>query len=106
MAPDQLAAQVVEPLSVTLRAPRAQHLEKWAGQLVFQGMRHRMAPDQLAVQVVEPKVNAWLYSWGEGRHTAEGEHIPVRIEALEIGYIDGMMCAPALTISLLEIARF
>ena len=43
--------------------------------------------------MVEPKVTAWLYSWGEGRHTAEGEHIPCRIEALEIGYIDGMMCA-------------
>ena len=52
------------------------------------GLRQRL------LQVVEPKVTAWLYSWGEGRVTAEGEHIPCRIEELEIGYIDGMMCAP------------
>ena len=45
------------------------------------------------MQVVEPKVTAWLYAWGEGRDTAEGERIPCRIEELEIGYIDGMMCA-------------
>ena len=25
--------------------------------------------------------------------TAEGEHIPVRVESLDIGYIDGMLCA-------------
>jgi hypothetical protein len=29
-------------------------------------------------QVVEPKVRAYLYTWGDGRHTAEGEFIPVR----------------------------
>ena len=28
----------------------------------------------------------------QGRLTAEGEFIPVRIEQLEIGYIDGMLC--------------
>ena len=55
------------------------------------------ASHTLSVQVVEPKVTAWLYSWGEGRVTAEGEHIPCRIEELEIGYIDGMMCAPTAT---------
>ena len=42
-------------------------------------------------QVVEPKVAAYLYTWGEGRMTAEGEHIPVRVEVLDVGYIDGMM---------------
>ena len=25
--------------------------------------------------------------------TAEGEFIPVRVESLDVGYIDGMMCA-------------
>ena len=28
--------------------------------------------------------------------TAEGEHIPVRVESLDIGYIDGMLCAHTL----------
>ncbi len=43
-------------------------------------------------QVVEPKVRAYLYTWGEGRMTAEGEFIPCRVESLDVGYIDGMMC--------------
>jgi len=43
------------------------------------------------LQVVEPKVRAYLYTWGEGRMTAEGEFIPVRVESLDVGYIDGMM---------------
>ena len=46
----------------------------------------------VTVQVVEPKVRAYLYTWGEGRMTAEGEFIPVRVESLDVGYIDGMMC--------------
>lgn len=29
-----------------------------------------------AVQVVQPSVRAYLYTWGEGRVTVEGEHIP------------------------------
>ncbi|DBB04045.1 hypothetical protein WJX77_007564 [Trebouxia sp. C0004] len=45
-------------------------------------------------QVIEPQVKAYLYTWGEGRNTAEGEHIPVRIESLEIGYIDGQLLLP------------
>ena len=32
-------------------------------------------------QVVEPKVRAYLYTWGDGRHTAEGEFIPVRTQS-------------------------
>lgn len=31
---------------------------------------------------------------GEGRITAEGERIPVRCEALDLGYIDGMLLLP------------
>lgn len=42
-------------------------------------------------QVVQPTVKAFLYLWGEGRTTAEGEFIPVRVEELNIGYIDGML---------------
>ncbi|KAL3154506.1 hypothetical protein ABBQ32_013968 [Trebouxia sp. C0010 RCD-2024] len=45
-------------------------------------------------QVIQPQVKAYLYTWGEGRNTAEGEHIPVRIESLEIGYIDGQLLLP------------
>ena len=45
-------------------------------------------------QVVEPKVKAYLYTWGQGRITAEGEKIPVRVEPLEVDYIDGMLLLP------------
>lgn len=45
-------------------------------------------------QVVEPKVKAYLYTWGDGRVTAEGERIPVRVEPLEVDYIDGMLLLP------------
>lgn len=44
-------------------------------------------------QVIAPAVRAYLYTWG-GRKTAEGEKIPVRIEELDIGYIDGMLLLP------------
>ena len=47
-----------------------------------------------STQVIEPQVKAYLYTWGEGRNTAEGEHIPVRIESLDIGYIDGQLLLP------------
>lgn len=43
------------------------------------------------MQVVEPKVTAYIYTWGAGRVTSEGEKISVRTEELEIGYIDGML---------------
>ncbi|PSC68160.1 E set domain-containing [Micractinium conductrix] len=45
-------------------------------------------------QVVDPKIKAFMYTWGEGRVTAEGERIPVRCEPLDIGYIDGMLLLP------------
>lgn len=45
-------------------------------------------------QVVEPKVRAYLYTWGEGRITAENERIPVRVESIELDYIDGMLLLP------------
>ncbi|KAL4447568.1 hypothetical protein ABPG75_004787 [Micractinium tetrahymenae] len=45
-------------------------------------------------QVVDPKIKAFMYTWGEGRITAEGERIPVRCEALDLGYIDGMLLLP------------
>lgn len=47
----------------------------------------------LAMQVIAPSVRAFLYTWG-GRKTAEGEKIPVRIEELDLGYIDGMLLLP------------
>ncbi|KAL4858599.1 G protein-activated inward rectifier potassium channel 4 [Chlorella vulgaris] len=45
-------------------------------------------------QVIEPRVKAYLYTWGEGRVTAEGERIQVRCEQLYIDYIDGMLLLP------------
>jgi hypothetical protein len=41
--------------------------------------------DIQATPVVQPSVKAFLYTWGAGRTTAEGEFIPVRIEELQIG---------------------
>ena len=43
--------------------------------------------------MIAPSVRAFLYTWG-GRKTAEGEKIPVRIEELDLGYIDGMLLLP------------
>lgn len=48
---------------------------------------------QPLLQVVEPAVKAFLYTWGKGRITAEGEHIPARIEQMEIHHIDGMLAS-------------
>lgn len=45
-------------------------------------------------QVVEPKVLAYLYTWGDGRTTAEGEYLPFRADPLSIGYVDGMLLLP------------
>ena len=45
-------------------------------------------------QVVEPKVKVYMYTWGQGRTTAEGERIPVRVEPLDVDYIDGMLLLP------------
>lgn len=50
--------------------------------------------DIRTTQVVEPKVKAYLYTWGQGRITAEGERIPVRVEPLDVDYIDGMLLLP------------
>jgi hypothetical protein len=57
------------------------------------GQRGPCFPELLALllQVVEPAVKCFLYTWGKGRTTAEGEHIPVRIEQMEIHHIDGML---------------
>jgi hypothetical protein len=45
-------------------------------------------------QVVEPKLRMYLYTWGEGRVTAENERVPVRVESIELDYIDGMLLLP------------
>ncbi|GAB4816589.1 hypothetical protein N2152v2_003635 [Parachlorella kessleri] len=50
--------------------------------------------DVRKTQVVQPSIRAYLYTWGEGRVTAEGEKIPVRCEELNLGYIDGMLLLP------------
>ena len=53
------------------------------------------APEKPASwQVVEPKINAYLYQWGAGRTTAEGEFLPVRSEQLELDNIQGQLLLP------------
>lgn len=49
-------------------------------------------------QVINPMVKAFLFTWA-GRTTAEGEHIPVRVEELAMGSpgslgVDGMLILP------------
>ena len=39
-------------------------------------MIEQAAPRSCTGQVIEPRVRAFLYTWGEGRLTAEGERIP------------------------------
>lgn len=36
--------------------------------------------------VVSPRVHCFMYTWGDGRVTAEGEHIPVCMQELHIDY--------------------
>ena len=43
--------------------------------------------------MINPRIRAFLYIFAE-RVTAEGEHIPVRTEELEITYSDGLMLLP------------
>jgi hypothetical protein len=40
--------------------------------------------DMQRSQVVAPKVQAFLYTWGDGRETAEGEYLPVKAQSLQI----------------------
>lgn len=44
--------------------------------------------------MIAPRVKAYLYTWGQGRGTHEGEVLPAKIEELDIGYIDGMLLLP------------
>ena len=50
--------------------------------------------DVQKTQVVDPKVKAYLYTFGRGRRTAEGETIPVRVEALDLPGIAGRLLLP------------
>ena len=43
--------------------------------------------------MIAPTVNAYLYTWA-GYRTAEGEFLPVRVEAIELGSIAGMLLLP------------
>ena len=36
----------------------------------------------------------FLYTWGDGRLTLEGEHIPVRIEPMDVGNVESMLLLP------------
>lgn len=43
---------------------------------------------------LDAKVSAYLYTWGAGRNSLEGEHIPVRVEAMELSHIQSMLLIP------------
>ncbi|EIE26204.1 E set domain-containing protein [Coccomyxa subellipsoidea C-169] len=48
--------------------------------------------------VVSPRVRAFLYTWGGGRTTAEGEHIPFRADPLRLLYEDHLSLVLPLTL--------
>lgn len=50
--------------------------------------------DVRSTQVTEARLKAFLYTWGEGRVTAEDEHITVRCEELDISQLDGQVLLP------------
>jgi hypothetical protein len=43
---------------------------------------------------VDAKVRALMYTWGGGRTTAEGEFLPVRVEALELPAMETLLLMP------------
>jgi Inward rectifier potassium channel C-terminal domain len=43
---------------------------------------------------LDAKVSAFLYTWGAGRNSLEGEHIPVRVEPMELPPIQSMLLIP------------
>lgn len=48
--------------------------------------------------MVSPRVRAFLYTWGGGRTTAEGEHIPFRADPLKLLYEDHLSLVLPLTL--------
>ena len=50
------------------------------------------------LQVVSPRVRAFLYTWGGGRTTAEGEHIPFRMDPIELQHADHISLVLPLTL--------
>ncbi len=50
------------------------------------------------MQVVSPRVRAFLYTWGGGRVTAEGEHIPFRMDPIELQHADHISLVLPLTL--------
>lgn len=51
-----------------------------------------------SAQVVSPRVRAFLYTWGGGRTTAEGEHVPFRADPLRLLYEDHLSLVLPLTL--------
>lgn len=43
---------------------------------------------------LDAKVSAFLYTWGNGRNSLEGEHIPVRVEPMELSGVQSMLLMP------------
>ncbi len=58
----------------------------------------RLMASALHVQVVSPRLRAFLYTWGGGRTTAEGEHIPFRIDNLALLQSDHLSLLLPLTL--------
>ena len=59
----------------------------------MQSVRLQSTRGSCLLQVIAPTVNAYLYTWA-GYRTAEGEFLPVRVEAIELGSIAGMLLLP------------
>ena len=47
--------------------------------------------DVRVTQVTEARIRAFLFTWGGGRVTSEGEAIPVRVERLPLGAVDSII---------------
>ena len=62
------------------------------------GIAHCLTVQNCAGQVVSPRVRAFLYTWGGGRTTAEGEHIPFRADPLRLLYEDHLSLVLPLTL--------
>lgn len=45
---------------------------------------------------LDAKVSVFLYTWGNGRTSLEGEHIPVRVEQMELPAIQSMLLIPTI----------
>lgn len=46
--------------------------------------------------IIDPKIRGSLYIWGPGRNTAEGEHVPLDVQQLDMSSYDDLFVVPTL----------